>query len=379
MKRISITLGGLLLALAVVGAQTTPMPLVVKDARSIAMGGAFTALSSGYQSLYGNPAGFAVGRGMLTIANLTTWGFFRPTTDQIDAISNMLASNSSSAALDVANNLITGNGLGLGAAAGIGWTGAGLGLGVTAVTEDYAHGLTLLGTQFKSVSQVNFIAGMAITLGPKDFNVKIGGDLRPFARMDSTVAAADLIGALAGNGDIAQILMDSDARYGVGLAADLGAIATMGSLSAGLSIRDIAPPFSFGLTTIGDVLNTGGSPTASNGDQGQFLPNVALGLGWSPRFIPGIIDPSVYFEVQDPVRAMQDNNSFWNLLHAGGELRLLSFVYLRGGVNQGWLTAGAGINLLILEIDAALFTEELGSFPGDFPRSGAAVNVRLHL
>ncbi len=380
MKRITFTLLGILLAVVFAAAQITPMPLVVKDARSIAMGGAFNALSSGYQSLYGNPAGFALGRGMLTLANVTTWGFIRPTTAQIAQLQSIAAPGATSGDyLNAANQLITGNGLGAGAAAGIGWTGSGLGLGVTAVSEEYAHGLTLLGTQFKSVTQINAIAGMAITLGPEDFNLKVGGDLRPFARIDATIPASDLITTLVNNGDIGALLQSKEANFGLGLAADLGAIFTMGPLSAGLSIRDIAPSFAFGSAKIGDILSSGGSPTYTTTDQGQFLPNVAFGLGYSPRFIPGIIDPSLYFEVQDPIRALKENDSVWNLLHVGGELRLLSFVYLRGGINQGWLTAGLGVNLLILEIDGAVFTEELGHHPGDFPRSGVAANIRLHL
>ena len=112
---------------------------------------------------------------------------------------------------------------------------------------------------------------------------------------------------------------------------------------------------------------------------GQFPANIAIGLGWNPHLIPWLIDPTFYFEVQDPVRAAMQHDSFWNLLHAGAELKVLSFMYLRGGINQGWLTTGVGIDLLILEIDAAVFTEELGLHPGDLPRSGVAANVRLHL
>lgn len=380
MKRITIALAGLLLAVTFASAQITPLPLIVKDARSIAMGGAFTSLSSGYQSLYGNPAGFALGRGMLTLANLTTWGFIKPTTAQINQLKSLTSSSATTSdILTAANDIITGNGLGAGAAAGIGWTGSGLGLGLTAVTEEYAHGLTLLGTQFKSATQVNIVAGMAITLGPKDFNVKIGGDLRPFMRMDSTMSAASLITALASGGNTLAVVKSAPANYGLGLAADLGAILTWNSLSAGLSIRDLSPAFKFGATTIGDVLSTSGSPTTTSSDMGQFPANIAIGLGWNPHLIPWLIDPTFYFEVQDPVRAAMQHDSFWNLLHAGAELKVLSFMYLRGGINQGWLTTGVGIDLLILEIDAAVFTEELGLHPGDLPRSGVAANVRLHL
>jgi len=383
MKRILTLLLGLCLLASFISAQTVaPMALVPKDARSIAMGGAFTSLGSGYQSLYGNPAAFGVGRGMLTLANASFWGFVKPTSDNINKLANM---GTGTAGENVAtiSDLLTGNGVGIGGAAGLGFTGGGLGLGVTAVSEEYARGATLLGTSFTSATQINVIAGLAITLGPKDFNIKLGGDLRPFMRVEGDFPAMELVSAIAGssstNSDPLKVIFDQKASYGVGVAADLGVIATMGDLSAGLSIRDIAPPFNFTTTTFGTVIN-GGSINAnpSTDPKALFLPNVTLGLGWSPKFIPGIIDPSLYLEVQD-FKSLADKNSVWNLLHAGGELRLLSFIYLRGGINQGWLTAGAGVNLLILQFDVAAFTEELGMHPGDMPRAGVAANVRLHL
>ncbi|HUX36287.1 MAG TPA: hypothetical protein VMV44_00175, partial [Rectinemataceae bacterium] len=188
MKRILATLVVLAAIASGLGAQQA---LVVKDARSIAMGGAFTALSSGYQSLYGNPAGFGVGRGMLTLANVSAWGFFKPSSANLDGLGTDPMGT-------LLSQVTENNGLGGGAALGIGFTGGGLGLGLTAVSEDYISGATLGGATFNSITQINIIAGMAITLGPKDFNLKIGGDLRPFALLDSSVPASAIIAALSG-------------------------------------------------------------------------------------------------------------------------------------------------------------------------------------
>ena len=375
MKRITILLIALTLVASFASAQLAP--ITAKDARSMAMGGAFDALGSGYQSLYGNPAGFGVGRGMLTLANVSTWLFVRPTSDNIAKFQALTQSGASTSDyISTASDLITTNGIGVGAAAGLGFTGGGLGLGVTAVTEEYARGNTLLGTNFTSSTQVNAVVGLAITLGPKDFNVKLGGDLRPFVRVEGGFPAFTLITALAGgSGDPGSVILGQSAKYGIGFAADLGAIATIGSLSAGLSIRDIAPPFSYTPTTFGDAIT--GTVVSDANSMAQLTPDVTAGLGWSPRLIPGIIDPSIYVEAKNVLSLSEDQN-VWNLLHAGGELRLLSFVFLRGGVSQGWLSVGAGVNLLILEVDGALFTEEMGAHPGDQPRSGASVNVRLH-
>ena len=66
-----------------------------------------------------------------------------------------------------------------------------------------------------------------------------------------------------------------------------------------------------------------------------------------------------------------------DLLHAGAEVRLLSFITLRGGINRGWLSAGAGVRLIFIDLNFAVFTEELGALPGDDPRSGVALQAAI--
>ena len=62
----------------------------------------------------------------------------------------------------------------------------------------------------------------------------------------------------------------------------------------------------------------------------------------------------------------------------GAEVKFLSFLSLRAGLNKGWASAGFGLDLLFLEIDGAAFTEELGSHPGDSGRSGIALTAAMH-
>jgi hypothetical protein len=377
MKRALFLIATVALALSWATAQITPLPLQAKDARSIAMGGAFTALSSGYQSLYGNPAGFGLGRAKLTLANASVWGYVKPSSDNIGRLMN-LGDAETSELMGTMNDLITQNGLGFGAAVGAGLVGGGLGIGATMVTEQYARGNTIMGTNFTSATQANVVLGLAIPFGSDRFGLRIGGDLRPFMRIDGSFPAWNLIEAMANGDDPIAVIGTQPALYGLGIAADLGAQLSFGSLSAGIAIRDLAPPFSFTATNFETAI--GGSVVSDPAaEKGQFLPNITFGLGWAPRLIPFILEPSLYFEVQDPLRASQDESVFWNLLHVGGEVKLLSFMYLRGGLSQGWMTAGAGINLLILQLDFAAFTDEMGRHPGDKPRSGVAANVRLHL
>ncbi|MCH8928077.1 MAG: hypothetical protein IIB39_05100 [Candidatus Marinimicrobia bacterium] len=58
----------------------------------------------------------------------------------------------------------------------------------------------------------------------------------------------------------------------------------------------------------------------------------------------------------------QDTN-FFNRVHIGAEMDLV-ILKLRGGFNQGYPTFGAGINLAIIQLDVAVWTDEIGSVPG---------------
>lgn len=70
-----------------------------------------------------------------------------------------------------------------------------------------------------------------------------------------------------------------------------------------------------------------------------------------------------------------DENGF-KKIHLGAEYDL-GLINLRAGLNSGYPTAGLGLNLKLLQIDAAYFIDELGNAPGvkDDPRY--AVQMRL--
>ncbi|MFZ4617877.1 MAG: hypothetical protein ACOYM2_16980 [Rectinemataceae bacterium] len=381
MKRISLTLIAFLIVSSLLGAQTVLTSLEVKDARSMAMGGAFTSLGSGYQSFYGNPAGFASGRFMLTLANASTWGYVKPSLDNIDVVTSAISGGTgdTSALIQSLGGLITANGLGAGASAGLGFTGGGWGIGATAVADTYAHGATLLGTSLAGSGQVNFIGGMAVTLGPKDFNLKLGGDIRPFVRVDSSMSVSSLLGSLSG-GDPVAAVTGNEANYGLGLVADLGAIMTAGPLAVGLSVRDIGASFNYYSTTLMDLGTAINDPTGLLFTSATFAPDITAGLSFAPMpaFLSWLVDPVAYLEVRDALALLEPDANIWNRLHAGAEIKLLNFIYLRGGLSQGYMSVGGGVDLLILQGDIGVFTEEMGAHPGDQGRSGVAANVRLH-
>jgi len=60
-------------------------------------------------------------------------------------------------------------------------------------------------------------------------------------------------------------------------------------------------------------------------------------------------------------------------LHIGVDLKFLKFISLRTGFNQGLFSFGAGLDLIILEVDAALFSEPVSAAGGRIGRTGIAL------
>jgi len=384
-QRIAFFLFLSFISLGLVGAQAVLSPLVPKDAKSMAMGGAFTSLSSGFEGLYGNPASFAADKGQFSILNLSTWAYFKPTEANI-AKAEVLASGSASKedTLSAANTFVTENGLGGGFSGGLGFVGKGLGIGAYVAADTVASGPSAMGATMDSAAVANVVLGLGFPLKFGALRLDLGGDVRPFYRVDSIGsgwAFSEFLGAMMGSGDISSVLMSQQVSSGFGLAMDFGGKLSWKDLRVGLSVRDLVPSF---LTTQGSVedlmkqLGSGSLSTASGSASSYFLPTVNAGVSWSPRLIPHFIEPSLCLEVQDPVSVIRDKDSFWNLFHVGAEVKLLSFLSLRAGLNKGWASAGFGLDLLFLEIDGAAFTEELGSHPGDSGRSGIALTAAMH-
>ncbi|MCE1195350.1 hypothetical protein LWX53_02485 [bacterium] len=380
-----LALGGLAFA---VPATTELQGLSPKTAKSMGMGGSFRVFSTGYDTFFGNPAGFATPKGSLTIADLATWAYFKPTQTNIEkaqAIVDGTASDSQTASY--VGDWIVDNGLGAGASLGLGWAGSGFGLGLTLVTDEIASGQSLLGATLRSQTQANAVAGIAfpISLGPVNF--RIGADARAFYRLDSYnidngtdqwpfsgIATA----MMTPGADPMDTIRDLYLNGGYGFAFDAGATVGIGPLSLGAMVRDYGLEFGMGQAKVGTLIDSMTVPTDGTTPY-VMAPTVSAGAALQFNFA-NVVAPSLYAEIGDVVGVIDGGvETAWNSLHAGAELKLLNFIALRAGLNKGWVSLGAGLDLIIFEVDAALFTEELGAIPGDSGRTGIAVQAAIRL
>ena len=401
MKRTLIVFIAALASLSFASAQTVLTSPEPKDARSIGLGGAFTSLSSGYDSLSGNPAGFASSKGQLTIADFATWGYVKPTQANYDRIISSLPAGSTPTSAEtatltqLASDLITtndsvsnNNGLGAGFSAGLGYTGHGLGIGAYIVADAVASGYAIDKSKIAATVVANAVCGFAVPISLGPVTLSLGGDIRPFVRIDSdnTWLVTGLLGAVAGGDSQAIVdkLMSETVYGGFGLALDFGTQVKMGSLSLGLSLRDFTPTYVGSTESLSSFLSDLQTMNFTTTDV-TFDPTLAAGFAWQPVLVKNFIEPGLYAEVKAPLSEVAtlvsgtSEKSPWNYVHVGADLKLLSILDVRAGLNQGYITGGVGINLALIELNAAFFTYEVGDYPGEQGRSGVSVQASIHL
>lgn len=388
MKRIASIALALFVLLALASAQVAIPALQPRDARSMGMGGFFSSLSTGFDTIWGNPASAALGKPRFTLADLSVWGYLKPTSASVASIASIANGSASESDLyDFANDMIVENGLGGGFSMGLGYVGKGLSIGTYVIGDAAARGSTALGSVARGALSFNAVLGYSLPIKLGAATLSLGADVRPFYRIDSEDGGwlmSEFLGALSSGGDASAVLMDQRVEAGFGLALDAGAQLKLGSLTAGVAVRDITPSFLTVNETVSDLLaqlQGGQLPDVSSGSETEAVyPYITAGLSWKPVLIKGFIEPGLYVELEDPVALfLDDNYSPWNLLHLGADIRLLSFIDLRAGLNKGWLSAGVGLDLAILRFDLAVFTEELGAHPGDQGMSGVSARVSFVL
>jgi hypothetical protein len=354
----------------------------------MAQGGAAVATAHGYDSFFYNPAGFSRGKRELVIPGTTAWVYSRPDALLGFAMSALTAAPGPADIVNLVSSQVTGGGFGVGASAGIGFVGDGLGLGMVLLVDSLLRGPTLLGLSGDVAGTLGFIGGFSAPVALGKANLHLGVDVRPMLRFHvplSNANAINLVMAFASGGNLLTAIGPAIANYGVGIGLDAGAIFEWGPLLVGLSLRDIGGTrFQYNSDTISTILSTLGSagrlPVGSSVADTYVTPmDLAAGIAFHPNLgkVSKFFDPSLQMDCQDIIGVLRDGETVWKLLHAGAEIRLASFFSARAGLDQGYLTFGAGLKLFFLDLNLGVFTRELGAHLGDIPNTGVTVDLGL--
>lgn len=405
MKRTGIAVTLAILLSASLSAQSQPVaaPVLPQSPEVMAQGGSFTAVARGYNSLFTNPAGFARKGGSLTLLSTNAWLYARPDTRTFDQVAELLSAGSEDEQMklglqlakeqtegywDEAGEFHPGGGVGIGTSEGIAFVGGGIGLGVTLTGDAYLSGKRFpLGLNGYVDSNLGFTGGLALPFDLLGMKLYAGADVRYFLQTHTTLdskAAAALFES--GMDDPLTALDSVPTLNGYGFAFDLGLIAESGPLSFGMSVRDLfGTRIQYAEHGLGEIVesiqNNADLPEREPEDTTSYrIPaSLNLGVGYHPRLgiLSWLIDPMVHAEIKDVGGWISGKESFLTHLHIGSEVKLLSFMKLRAGLNQGYLTMGAGMKILILDLNAALFTREMGSLPGNRPSSAFTIEAAV--
>ncbi len=105
-----------------------------------------------------------------------------------------------------------------------------------------------------------------------------------------------------------------------------------------------------------------------------------LGISFHPDLggLSFLFDPTVSLDYQHVFYSQPENQtSFLSGIHAGTEIKVLKFLKVRAGINQGYVTAGVGAKLLFLDVNASYFTREMGRFAGQQPNQGFTMEAAI--
>jgi len=126
------------------------------------------------------------------------------------------------------------------------------------------------------------------------------------------------------------------------------------------------------------------------GDKVEFMaPILTFGVYYHPESVRQYLQKSSLGYFLTSVKLIADYEtvfgqtwSFWKSWHMGTELGLFgkkngwSLLYLRGGINQGYLTWGLGLDFFVARLDYAYYQQELGPYPGNLRESTHNLSLR---
>ncbi|MBI9107326.1 MAG: hypothetical protein JEZ04_11340 [Spirochaetales bacterium] len=454
-----ITLGAF--AEVTINLQPTAIPV---NPNLAGQGGSFTANAKGYNSLFKNPAGFAMDGGSFTLLSINSWvfadqslidfatnpegveGYYQDigtqlaevdqadieawvdTTSEAEMLEMLETAGFDPAAFETnpqgyieslglesiasdpqtalsdgtisveminlataviediagvellpSGNLRIGTNIGL-----LGGVGGGFGFGINLNADAYLKGPTIISAEGYAALTATVTAGYALELLP-DF-LYIGADLRPLYRVYLPVSGEQALSLMTDFSDITATMNAYSAYAGWGLGIDAGAIIKLGDLKLGLTVTDILDTkMNYTAMSVGELLASAAAMSIPAGteiaNEMFVIPmDVLLGAAYTLNFADDIY-LDIHAEVSNVVRgfrALQDGDDYdyLSLLHAGAEFSLWNFIGLRGGYNEGYLSAGASIKLFFIEVAASGFMKANTASVG-YSDFGASVEAAI--
>lgn len=322
--------------------------------RALGMGNAFTSIVTGSDSLFYNPAGLAGSGGF-------NWTLFDPRAGtnslNMEAVEAFQAF-STSQDLAALFNTLYGNPIWIGGGAKTAFQVSGLAMAAFA-GADVSSNLTNPAypeMDLYYAADYGFTAGLGFGLVPGFF--KTGIAIRRITRVGTALPIGVSTLATLDTATLEQEFKNRGTAYGM----DLGFVLTAPS--------PIKPSVAFTWKNIGE--------TAFRREAGARAPariESEMIIGASLAIDAALITITPTFDYKHLNR---DDVQLGKKVHMGLEVSI-PLIDIRGGLHQGYYTAGLGLNLGLMRIDAATYGVELGEYPGQLEDRRYIVQATLEL
>ena len=363
------------------------------DVRSLGMGGVGNAATNNIQALWSNPAGLADKKVQVSLPSIGVSVY------NVQALSKVaeetMNSNSETSESDMFSNIFKVLGTGYGKIfdvnAGLSFTAGGFGLGI-AVQDSlytYAPKTSTGGLSSNIIDQLT--AEVRAGYGHKfrfteKFSMDIGASVGfRYMLFNEAVDANKIL-------DITNQMQDGgDASVALSKIPLIGGWTV--PINAGVRFN---LPFGFKLATSISDLNFGNNMTLFDNYEGlKDAPfggsgyekyklksdfSWDAGFAWDPDWSWGF-KPTLEVDFVDIWGFIEDKDfsgrSWMNHLNIGAELKGLWIFDIRGGLDRGYWTVGAGFNLYVIRVEAAYYWHEFGSVAGEKGIDGLTVQINI--
>ena len=317
-----------------------------RGTRTLGMGGAFTAVADDYNAIYFNPAGLALMKNftlgildpMVDVSEKTIdlyQDFDDIDSDDLTQVTALMRkyigeNNHVKAALDLHLGFNVKN-------AGVMLSGIGqstFNIRIRNPTNPEAN--------ITSVADYGLVLGMGVSI-PEVKGLKVGATIKSLSRTSlNEVYSATVIA----DDDLADMI-DDDIEDGLGFSADIGAIYTFNILRA---------------TDVNIALAGLNVPKMKFGDAMDAETQINAGVAFRQRFLGCTLTEAL--DIYDITDNAGDDDSDEKKIHIGAEVQFPMIMSVRGGLNQGYYTAGLTLDFKVLKFDFATYGEEIGVIAG---------------
>ncbi len=349
----------------------TDEPFMFTETES--MGGASIAISNGFEALFNNPAGFSSNGGEIVFTSLNIYGDMIP---DVAAVENIISIfNSVENIADIDETELIGNLISLGSEdvdgiettinVGAGLSAFGLGLGIISEVaigfeSDYASDYYAADVTLES----ELVAGLSHRFDLGFADLQVGANAKGLLFLDLDTYTYD---------DYTD-RVDLYSLITVGYGFDAGAILALNNgLSVGVAVENIGGAQTYSdrevLMTISDAIEE--DPAAYwndltlSGVSYEIPLSAKVGIGYeSPRGhllgfrLAADYDLDLNPEPEPRSRRVAEKTMI-DQLQLGAELSVLGMAKVRAGLNQGYITAGASLNLFLVEVSATYYGDSI--------------------